>query len=294
MQSRASGERSSPGDHQGSGWEDQLVVWRQQTPEFSIGAPQYSERLVAVARKRDGLEMFRSSHYARIEWAEARGVAGFDDLKGIYHSLAQIASRAPQRFVEAQGQTINGSLASFFEVIPDTSKERSVVPDIVGDLLVSCLERSPENSRLLVVQCRALVDKVSQCWRELAEIVIPDDVASVAETDLTAAIRREAEELLRQVRELGSDLADSSHREALIEQITKVGGFLRLQLEPLFFENSEIDESKTAAEFWQEAGRIAGRTGVSELTAAAKILERDLVIFVRMMDVLDRIDRQGR
>jgi len=145
-----------------------------------------------------------------------------------------------------------------------------------------------------VVQCRALVDKVSQCWRELAEIVIPDDVASVAETDPTAAIRREAEELLRQVRELGSDLADSSHREALIEQVAKVGGFLRLQLEPLFFEDSEIDKSKASAEFWQEAGRIAGRTDVSELTAAAQILERDLAMFVRMLDVLERIDPQGR
>jgi hypothetical protein len=161
-------------------------------------------------------------------------------------------------------------------------------------LLVSCLERSPENSRLLVVQCRALVDKVSQCWRELAEIVIPADVSSVAETDPTAAIRREAEELLRQVRELGSDPADSFNHEALIEQVTKVGGFLRLQLEPLFFENSEIDKSKASAEFWQEAGRIAGRTDVSELTAAAQILERDLAMFVRMLDVLERIDPQGR
>ena len=96
------------------------------------------------------------------------------------------------------------------------------------------------------------------------------------------------------MRELGSDLADSSHREALIEQITKVGGFLRLQLEPLFFEDSEIDKSKASAEFWQEAGRIAGRTDVSELTAAAQILERDLAMFVRMLDVLERIDPQGR
>lgn len=292
MQTGISGNHSFPGDAEGRGWEAQLITWWQRTPELSANAPHLSERLVSMARRCAGLDMFRLGHLARIEWAESKGVDGFDDLKAIYHSLSQIANRAPQRFVEARGETVGGSLAPFFEPVPEHSKEHSAISDTVGDFLITCLERSPENSRTLAAQCRELVDRVSHCWRELAAIVVPGDGALAAETDPAAAIRWEAEELLRKVKEAGADLAEGASRQALIEQVTKVGGFLRLQLEPLFFETSEIDEPTAAAEFWQEAGRIARSTGIGELTAAAQILERDLAMFVRMLDVLEGIGQR--
>lgn len=290
MHSRINRDRSYPEGSREKGWEANLVRWWRETPELSADAPQYSERLVGLARRCAGIDMFRSSQHARVEWAEGRGVDGFDDLKGIYRSLAQIASNAPRRFVEAEGKTADGSLARFFEAVPDTSKQ-SGVSDTVGDFLVSCLEQSPENTRALATQCRELVDKIASCWRELAEVVVPENGVALTETDPTAAIRQEAHALLRKVKEAEADLADGLAREDLIEQVTKVGGFLRLQLEPLFFENSEIDESTAAAEFWQEAGRIAQRIGVKELTAAAQILEQDLERFVGMLDVLEGIEQ---